>query len=317
MDDSNDGLREIKTPAGQDASSARAEQPPCPISIGIAGWSYPDWEGIVYDRSTKDPLAYVSRFVDCIEINSTFYRPPSERITRSWLDKTADQKGFFFTAKVHRSLTHEGRLDPETIRQFHVGLEPMLEVGRLRFLLAQFRYDFVDSPASREHLKGIVAGFRGAFALAVEVRHRSWEQADALAFLADLGVTVCHLDYPLSSQSFNLRQGGPGLDGYFRLHGRNAKKWFSKSSRDETYDYCYSPAELGQIQGRINALAKALRSLTVVMNNHYRGAELANAIELKHLMTGQRQFAPVGLVRAFPNLEPIVQSQAPEGGLPW
>ena len=39
---------------------------PGPVSIGIAGWSYPDWEGIVYTRSKMDQLAYVSEFVDCI-----------------------------------------------------------------------------------------------------------------------------------------------------------------------------------------------------------------------------------------------------------
>ena len=50
-----------------------------PVYIGIAGWSYPDWEGIVYTSTRMDQLAYVSGFVDCLEINSTFYRPPSER----------------------------------------------------------------------------------------------------------------------------------------------------------------------------------------------------------------------------------------------
>ncbi len=49
-----------------------------PIHIGIAGWSYPDWQGIVSTRKL-DPLAYVSMFVDCIEINTTFYRPPVAR----------------------------------------------------------------------------------------------------------------------------------------------------------------------------------------------------------------------------------------------
>lgn len=317
MDDSNQAPQECQTPGRGDPSDGRAGQTPCPISIGVAGWSYPDWEGIVYGRSTKAPLAYVSRFVDCIEVNSTFYRPPSEQVARSWLDQTADRKGFFFTAKVHRSLTHEGRLDPATIRQFHLGLGPMLEAGRLRFLLAQFRYDFADGPASREHVRGIVASFTPAFALAVEVRHRSWEHPDALAFLADLGVTVCHLDYPVSSQSFNLRQGAPGLDGYFRLHGRNARAWFARSTRDETYDYTYSPTELDQIRDRMADLAKALRSLTVIMNNHYRGAELANAIELKHLVTGLRQSAPEGLVRAFPNLARAADPDVPEGRLPW
>jgi uncharacterized protein YecE (DUF72 family) len=51
----------------------------CPVYIGIAGWSYPDWSGIVYTGSKIDQLQFVSSFVDCIEINSTFYRPPFEK----------------------------------------------------------------------------------------------------------------------------------------------------------------------------------------------------------------------------------------------
>jgi len=38
------------------------------------------------------------------------------------------------------------------------------------------------------------------------------------------------------------------------------------------------------------------------MNNHYRGAELANAIELKFLVTGQKQQVPEGLLKTYPDL---------------
>lgn len=78
------------------------------IYIGIAGWSYLDWKGIVYTDSKIDQLEYVSRFVDCIEINSTFYRPPFERTTKSWLERISGKPDFFFTAKLHRDITHEG-----------------------------------------------------------------------------------------------------------------------------------------------------------------------------------------------------------------
>ena len=54
-----------------------------PIYVGIAGWSYADWKGIVYTSSKIDQLEYVSGFVDCLEINSTFYRPPVEKNSKS------------------------------------------------------------------------------------------------------------------------------------------------------------------------------------------------------------------------------------------
>ena len=281
----------------------------CPISIGIAGWSYADWQGIVYMDSKMDQLVYVSRFVDCIEINSTFYRPPFERTTSSWLKRTAQHPDFFFTAKLHKSFTHEGKVDAEIVKQFHRGFGPFLNAGKLKHLLVQFRYDFADSPQTRQHLTTIVRHFGDAFSLVVELRHKSWEERETLDFLDGLGVTVCNLDYPTSSRSFNLQHCTVGKAGYLRLHGRNAEKWFSKAGRDETYNYYYNDRELAGIKERLDSLGKAFESLTVIANNHYRGAELANALELKALVTGQKQHVPEGLLRTYPNLARIAIAQ--------
>lgn len=278
----------------------------CPIYIGVAGWSYQDWQGIVYMSSKVDQLEYVSGFVDCIEINSTFYRPPFERTTKSWLRRTAEKPDFFFTAKLHRDFTHQGKIDAETVKQFHKGFEPFLQAGKLKHLLVQFRYDFADSEQSRQHLAKIVENFCDAFDLAVEVRHKSWQQEDALKFLQGLGVSICNLDYPTTWNSFNMKYCTVGKNGYFRMHGRNREKWFSKEAgRDETYDYYYNDEELSQIKERIDRLADAFESLTIIANNHYRGAELANAIELKALLSGQKQLVPEGLLRGYPNLARI------------
>ena len=121
----------------------------CPIYIGIAGWSYPDWKGIVYTKSGIDQLEYVSRFVDCIEINNTFYHPPEIKNCKSWLSRVAGLPDFFFTAKLHKDFTHEGRIDPVMVKQFHEGFESILEAGKLRELLIQFKFDFEDTSFNR------------------------------------------------------------------------------------------------------------------------------------------------------------------------
>ena len=279
------------------------------IYIGIAGWSYPDWKGIVYTSSKIDQLEYVSRFVDCLEINSTFYRPPFEKTTKSWLEKTSKRPDFFFTAKLHRSFTHEGKIDAEIVKYFHKGFEPFLEAGKLKHLLIQFRYDFDDTNRNRRHLTEIIRSFSEAFSLAVEVRHKSWQMPNALEFLEGLGVSVCNLDYPTTWNSFDMQQCTVGRNGYFRMHGRNVEKWFSKAGRDETYDYYYNEDELTQIKQRVDELAKAFKTLTVITNNHYKGAELANALELKALITGQKQLVPEGLLRTYPNLTRIASNK--------
>jgi uncharacterized protein YecE (DUF72 family) len=277
------------------------------ISIGIAGWSYPDWEGIVYPKSSMDKLAFVAALVDCIEINSTFYRPPDRKNSASWLRRIESKKAFFFTAKLHRSFTHEGSIDPALANQFKEGLTPLLEADRLHRLLIQFRYDFTATPQNRQDLKKLVETFRDVFSITLELRHNSWQQPEHLDFLKTLGVGVCNLDYPLGPTSFNLTEV-ISPHGYMRLHGRNAEKWFSKSTRDETYDYYYSRDELKEIFRRIETLADRCQTYTVIANNHYKGAELANALELKYLLTGLKQPVPEGLLRRYPHLSEIAQN---------
>ena len=249
------------------------------VYIGIAGWSYPDWKGIVYTETGVDQLKFVSRFVDCIEINSTFYRPPFEGTTQSWLERTSQKQGFFFTAKLHKSFTHEGKIDPTIVKQFHKGFEPLLETGKLRKLLVQFRYDYDDNKDNRAHLTKIAKSFSDVFDLAIELRHKSWEKKEALEFLEQMNVSVCNLDYPVTYNSFDLKKCFVGKNGYY-----------------------YDAKELVQIKTRIEQLATAFEYLVVVTNNHYKGAELANAIELKCLLTGEKQDVPQGLLQAYPSL---------------
>jgi uncharacterized protein YecE (DUF72 family) len=258
-----------------------------------------------------DKLAYVSRFVDCIEINSTFYRPPTAKNSASWYQRTREREGFFFTAKLHRDVTHRARLEPEMVRQFREGLAPLHEAGRLKHLLAQFRYDVADTPETRDLIQRITGALGETFDLVLELRHRSWEDPAALNFLQGLDVGVCSLDYPTSSNSFQM-DSTVGHTGYLRLHGRNHAAWFSKAGRDETYNYYYNQDELAQIQRRLRKLADSFLSIVVIGNNHYRGSELANAIELKHMLTGQKQPVPEGLIRAYPHLGVIA---APGDGL--
>ena len=64
------------------------------IRVGVAGWSYPDWAGVVYPRPRPkgfDELAYLSRFVDTIEVNSTFYHPGSVKNALSWSRRVAER----------------------------------------------------------------------------------------------------------------------------------------------------------------------------------------------------------------------------------
>jgi uncharacterized protein YecE (DUF72 family) len=282
------------------------------IRCGVAGWTYPDWDGFVYPRGTSDKLRYVAGFVDVVEINTTFYRPPERRTVQTWAVRTADLPDFRFTAKIHQDVTHRGRLDTTLAAVYRHGLEPLTSTGRLTHLLSQFRYDYADSPENRAYLRRIKNAFDGiAHNLTLELRHISWQAPVALDYLASLNVTVANLDYPLADNSFNLPHCTVGQHAYFRVHGRNYAAWFSKDAdRNDTYNYLYSRPELDEMQQRIVAISKMTRSLTFIANNHYQGKEMATALQMKSMLGGQCVAVPPLLASAYPELKTIAKPPA-------
>jgi len=68
-----------------------------PIFVGTAGWSYPDWENVVYPAAKgTERLRAVARYLDCVEIDSSFYHPPAARTTEGWVRALEQQTGFRF-----------------------------------------------------------------------------------------------------------------------------------------------------------------------------------------------------------------------------
>jgi uncharacterized protein YecE (DUF72 family) len=279
------------------------------IAFGVAGWSYPDWKGYVYPPGVADTLRYIAPFVDVIEINSTFYRPPDARTARSWAARTAGLPGFHFTAKLHKDVTHGGRVDAAMVSAFHGGLAPLAENGRLRHLLAQFRYDFCDSADSRRHLQLVRASFGDIANLVLELRNRTWMEPVTLEWLAGLGVTVANLDFPPSRDGFGHGDCTIGQHAYLRIHGRNTAAWFSRDAgRDETYNYLYNDREIDEIAARAARIAAMSASLTVIANNHYQGKEAVNILQLKSRMTGGKVAVPPLLAERYPELGKIAST---------
>src|SRR5258707_14356916 len=89
---------------------ARMEHAPR-IRVGTAGWSYKDWDGILYPpevtRKKVHPVEFLAKFFDVIEINTSFYGHIRPELGRLWSRKAgAVNPNFLFTAKLHRSFTH-------------------------------------------------------------------------------------------------------------------------------------------------------------------------------------------------------------------
>jgi uncharacterized protein YecE (DUF72 family) len=279
------------------------------IRIGPAGWSYEDWEGIVYPsskRSKFDPLAYLSEYFDTIELNNTFYRIPTPQMGKSWAKRVQGNPRFKFTAKLFRNFTHDREnVSPEDAPAFKTGLLPLLESNLLGGLLIQFPYSFHCTESNLGYLKGLAEDFR-EYPLILEIRHASWDRASAYNFLREHQIGFCNIDQPQVSYSLGLTKKVTGPVGYLRLHGRNMKEWFHDGAgRDARYDYLYNEFELFEISERIRQIAREAEEVYVITNNHYRGKALCNALELKGKVEGKKIKLPEILLTHYPQLQEL------------
>ena len=80
------------------------------VRLGTSSWSCKDWIGTVYPRGSapKDFLGVYAERYDTVEVDSTWYRSPTEYLVRKWVRDTPE--GFLFSAKVPRTITHEKAL---------------------------------------------------------------------------------------------------------------------------------------------------------------------------------------------------------------
>lgn len=290
------------------------------IHVGVAGWDYPDWAGIVYPpRSAHgfDRLSHLARFVDCVEINRSFYRPVPPMLAEQWVRRVHGRPGFLFTAKGHRSWTHEPEAKPEeAVPPSLRGLAPLKEAGVLGALLVQFPQSFHRTEHSCLRLDRLLR-LVDEWPVVVEVRHASWNTDETAAWLRERGVGWCVVDQPsVGSSTAPARAFSTASVGYFRLHGRNARDWFrDDAGRDARYDYLYSLEELRPLIELARGVARRADHVFVVQNNHFRGKALVNALQWKYLLEQERPAAPATLVSAYPALEDVAVAEAEPGRL--
>jgi uncharacterized protein YecE (DUF72 family) len=280
------------------------------IRVGPAGWSYDDWRGIVYPEGAGakfDQLAYLARFFDTIEINSSFYRPPTSTMARSWVRRTAHNPTFKFTAKLYKVFTHErGKATANDERAYRSGIAPLADAGKLGGLLLQFPWSFKNNDANGDYLFGLIDRFKD-YPLVVEVRHASWNTPEIYEALEDRGVGFCNIDQPLFARSIKPSAQTTSRIGYVRLHGRNYENWFAENkSPADRYDYLYSPEELAPWVDNIKEVARHAQETYVVTNNHFRGKGIVNALEIKSLLAGKPVPGPASLAAEYPRIKDSV-----------
>jgi uncharacterized protein YecE (DUF72 family) len=290
--------------------SASTTHVPGRIRVGPAGWSYADWAGIVYPAHRTGEFheaAYLAQYFDTIEINTSFYQPMRPQMCQRWLQQVAANPNFLFTAKLWQRFTHETGATAEDERSFRIGLDVLAGAGRLGALLMQFPFSFHNTPENRMRLEHLVERF-GAYPLAVEVRHATWNDREFFHWLHHRGVGFCNIDQPVIGRSMKPTERATAPVGYIRLHGRRYDTWFSDdpaSPPEERYNYLYSTEELEPWAERARHVAAHTRTTFVITNNHFQGKAVVNALELINLLTGAKVDVPDPLRRHYPELNRI------------
>jgi uncharacterized protein YecE (DUF72 family) len=249
-----------------------------------------------------DPLTYLSRYLDVVEVNSTFYGPVEPNVAQRWVDRVAESPDFTFTAKLWKRFTHERttaftRADVAIVRK---GFAPMHNAGKLGAVLLQFPWSFRRTDENRQWLDDVTGAF-AEFPLVVEVRHVSWTVPDFYSELAERGIGFVNIDQPLFKNSVKPSATTTAPVGYVRIHGRNYHEWFRKNAGVEArYDYLYSPAELEPWAGRAEEVADSgADDVYAVANNHYKAKAAVNAIQLASMLRDEPVPAPVPLYSAY------------------
>jgi uncharacterized protein YecE (DUF72 family) len=317
------------------------------LRIGTSGWSYPTgkgtWNGLFYPprrgradagrrpakAATFDELTWYADHFDVVEVNSSFYGPPTPATTKTWARKTPP--GFEFCLKLYQKFTHPGMYKKAALKDlpdqsadvlaglatvtaadvgiFKDALEPLAVSGRLGALLAQFPASFHDTPGNREYLDWLLSTFR-EFSIAVELRHRTWSDShgETLALLNRHKAAWTQIDEP--KFRFSIRQNWlPNQDGfaYMRLHGRNAAHWWRHAATEDRYNYLYSREELEPLAEVASSTAAIVKKAYLFMNNHFASKSVVNAVVMKHLagqpVTGTY---PPAFVERYPELEGLV-----------
>jgi uncharacterized protein YecE (DUF72 family) len=280
--------------------------------IGTAGWSYKDWDGIVYPQRKPQgfhPLLLLAQYINIVEINSTFYRPPPIQMTLSWIKRVADYPDFLFSVKLHQVFTHKRKgFTQKDIDNFKFGIEPLRAKSKLASILIQFPWSFINTVAHIEYLTNLFKSF-GDFPLTLEVRHSSWNTPNFFGLLSEHKICFCNIDQPIFRNSIKPTAISTNPDfSYVRLHGRNYENWFKKNAgRDERYNYLYAKEELEDWVKKIKDLGNQSKKVLVITNNHYRGQALANALQIKNIITNEKVEIPYPLLTQYPVLKEIVE----------
>lgn len=235
---------------------------PIQTYIGCAGWGIPK-EHLADGGGHR--LQQYSKIINCVEINSSFYREHKASTYAKWAELVPDH--FRFSVKVPKSIMH-GTKYAEPIL-----IDPLLE--GIKMLAHKCGPLLLQTPPRLEFDRVLVENFLGYVRklyegkIVCEPRHVSWTDEQAKALLETFKVSYVAADPGLMNIFESI--GTSLKTSYIRLHGA-----------PRIYYTSYSDKSLKVISDSLKS-TRSKHSPWVIFDNTASGAAFNNALRLIEL----------------------------------
>ena len=281
-----------------------------PIRIGTCSWADDALSKHWYPAGTppKERLPYYAERYSTVEVDSTYYRVPTEQMVRGWAERTP--KDFVMHVKAFGLMTRHpvkleqvppdlreglpvddrGRVDRPSrelraavFEEFLRSLAPLRDTGKLGGLLFQMPPYVVWKPSSLDYLEWANDQL-GADQMLFEPRHRSWFEEDArgelLRWLEERKIGWVVVDAP-KVDAKNVPEtlvATTTPTAYVRFHGRNAGTWNVRGgSAAQRFDHLYREEELREWVGPLRELSNESEEAYAFFNNNNQTNGVAQA----------------------------------------
>lgn len=294
------------------------------VRVGTASWTDPTLvkDSDFYPRksmSAEDRLRHYAAIFPMVEVDATYYFPPTRDLAGLWVDRTPpdfrmDVKSYsLFTqhptqAKslwpdVAEDLAQDKReqrtvyladLPDDAVDRawahFEDALLPLQSAGKLGAVFFQFPPWFGPRQSSRDYLRQLRRRLP-EYPLAVEFRNNRWlrdadDRRKTFELLESEGLAYVCVDEPQGFPSSVPPELAVTADlAVLRFHGHNDENWNKKGiSAAERFRYLYSEQELERWQPRVRQLSDQARETHLVFNNCYRDYGVNNARQLAAIL---------------------------------
>ncbi|HWG11256.1 MAG TPA: DUF72 domain-containing protein [Rhodanobacteraceae bacterium] len=236
------------------------------IAIGSAGWAIPRQHRKLFQIGDSVLSRYASLF-NCVEINSSFYRPHQRSTYERWASVVPP--AFRFSAKFPRSISHDARLQQigHLLDSFLGEVEGLGD--KLGCLLLQLPPSFAFNARALSTFSRMVRR-RSHARLCCEPRHPSWFAPDADSLLRKHSIARVASDPAIVPAA--MQPGGDRSWTYWRWHGS-----------PQMYYSDYSLQTLAELAKTVDN-ASGQSEAWIIFDNTALGHATANAAYLRTLI---------------------------------